>query len=166
LAGYNYATQSYVNNAIANIGSGTTYVSTSDANWKKVRGLFEGQSDTNRTLPGALYLSSSTSNYRNKITYYDASNDPVFVNETTAQGNQTFKLMYNNVYDNVYWNMILGMFGASSSLIYNNAPTSLHIRQDNSRFIRLDVSDTNSNFPYLYYVTYEGSSFQTRNISY
>lgn len=166
LAGYNYATQSYVNNAIANIGSGTTYVSTSDANWKKVRGLFEGQSDTNRTLPGALYLSSSTSNYRNKITYYDTTNDPVFVNETTAQGNQTFKLMYNNVYDNEYWNMILGMFGASSSLIYNNAPTSLHIRQDNSRFIRLDVSDTNSNFPYLYYVTYEGSSFQTRNISY
>lgn len=158
LAGYNYATQSYVNTAIANIGSGTNYVSTSDANWKKVRGLFEGQSDTNRTLPTALYLSNSISGYRNKITSYTSTNDPVFINETTSGANQTYKSLYENVYGNQYWNKLLGLFGASNTLIENNAPFALYLRQSATDYIRLDVLLSN-NEPYLYYAGYHNGSY-------
>ena len=91
----NYPTVNDMNIAITNATSTSgSYVSTSDANWKKVRGLFEGQADGNRTLPSVLYLSSSTSGYRNAITYYTSSNDPVFMYQTTSNSNTTYKNMY------------------------------------------------------------------------
>ena len=152
LAGYNYATQSYVNSAVANSTSSSSFVSTSDINWKRVRGMFEGQSDTNRTLPGAIYLSSSTSGYRNKITYYTGVNEPVFINEATTGANPTYKSMYNDVYENEYWSKLLGLFGASTSLIQNNAPFAIYLRQSANDYIRLDVLvDSSTNLPYLYY---------------
>ena len=164
LSGYNYATQSYVNTAVANSTSSSSFVSTSDNNWKRVRGLFEGVTDTNRTMPSSLYFTSSTNGYRNKLTYYTASNDPVWINETTSGASPTYKNLYENIMGNQYWNQLLGLLGASSSLITNHAPTRIYIKKDNvmnTSYVELNV-DTQSAQPktFLQYYSYLNGIFQ------
>jgi hypothetical protein len=122
LANYNYATQSYVNTAIANIGSGTTYVSTTDANWKKVRGLFEGVQDSNRTLPTNIYLGGTDSRI-----YYDASTSSY---KDVSAINTTSGSAYVSTSDSTWLKLYAMINGVNSSQLYSDLalPERLFVR--------------------------------------
>lgn len=138
LANYNYATTNYVDTAIANIGSGTTYVSTSDANWKKVRGLFEGLSDTNRTMPTKLYLKSGRGSTYRSIIDSNFFTDGTLANysQTTSGTNLSFHHFVNQ--NNTYYQNLIGMFVDSSS----NTPTYINLRNysDDNDYVKFSVA--------------------------
>ncbi len=176
LAGYNYATQSYVNSAVANSTSSSSFVSTSDVNWKRVRGLFEGQSDVNRTLPSHLYMSSSTSGYKNVITYYTASNSPVWMNQTLAGGNATYKAMYTEssssvTLDDTTTKRLDVLINGTSSSYWGSAflPGFLYFGESSNQYVNLHTrsfstvpSSPSRAFgdPILFYSNYRNGTFQ------
>ena len=120
LAGYNYATQSYVNTAIANANAGSSFVSTTDANWKKVRGLFEGVQDNNRTLPTNIYLGGTDSRI-----YYDASTTSY---KDVSAINTTSGSAYVSTTDSTWLKLYYLINGHSTESQWSSLPTGIYLR--------------------------------------
>lgn len=158
----NYPTTTEMNTAISNATSTSgSYVSTSDANWKRVRGLFEGQTDVNRTMPSVIYLNSaSSSNKRVALTRY-TSDTPVFLVQQTNNANTTYKSILFQ--DDSLVTKVNGMFGVGP---ISDAPNFLVLKKDNvttNAYVRLMV-DTQSANPrtfFQYWSFYNGVYQQT-----
>lgn len=159
LSAYNYATQSYVNTAVSNSTSSSSFVSTSDTNWKRVRGLFEGVNDTNRSMPASIYLNGTTG-LRNQLTTYTSSQNPVFITQSTSGTNKVYKSPVLNSDHN--WNLVNGLFSGTGTL-----PTSLNFGFNTSRFLRLVVgSQNNLSTPYLNLVRYNNPNVYINQVDY
>lgn len=142
-----YATQQWVlDQGYQTSVVGGAYVSTSDSNWKKVRGLFEGLTDSNRTLPTAIYLSNSAgSTVRNTIT--SSGNNLIQYTQTTTGTNlQTNDLVNASSADYItntdtYYLQAKALFGGGgtrpSNLFMGSNST---IYYDNSSVLTKDVS--------------------------
>lgn len=117
----NYPTTNEMNTAIANATStSASYVSTSDANWKKVRGLFEGVQDTNRTLPANIYLGGTDSRI-----YYDASTTSY---KSVSAINTTSGSAYVSTTDSTWLKLYYLINGHSTESQWSSLPTGIYLR--------------------------------------
>lgn len=133
-----YATEYWVTNNFQGLGSSSSYVSTSDTNWKKVRGMFEGVEDTNRTLPSRLYLKDegSTASYKNsylRSMYGIPQWTRTFSNNSTESA-------YLVWYNDLVYKRTRAMLGFDFT--WSNFPDRLYIRPF--------VSNTNNNNKYIF----------------
>jgi hypothetical protein len=132
-----YATTQWVENKNY-LTSTTGFVTTSDTDWKKVKGMFSGVANTTSLLPAQIYLSATSSTYRNRLSY-NTDNEFIQTLETQSGGSQTAKSLVNTSIDlsgyvtttDANRNKVRGMFGGTAST--DTKPDKLYLGGTDSR---------------------------------